>query len=63
MKERAMYRVTKGPLKGTIGTFAKLVSDKDKIMLSITNIGNNKEYEVNIKDVEMISTLEENYAP
>ena len=58
--ERTVYRVVKGPHKGTIGTFAKLISDKDKVMLSITNIGNNKEYEVNIKDVEMISAFKDN---
>ena len=54
MKERAMYRVTKGPLKGTIGTFAKLVSTNDKVLLSIINPGNHVEYQVDIKDVEII---------
>lgn len=56
--DRAVYRIIRGPNKGTIGTFAKLIADKDKVVLSILNIGNNVEYEVDPKDVEII-----NYVP
>lgn len=56
---RAVYRVTKGPFKGTIGTFAKLISNKEKVMLSIINLGNNVEYQVDIKDVEIIPTFDD----
>lgn len=50
-----VYRVVKGPYKGTIGTFSRVIADKNKVLLSIINPGNHIEYQVDPKDTEIIS--------